>query len=168
MLVSSRWFGKDAPIEPVVGHNDLSVALNHMGQYAPSTCLTVRVVDEQGRPVPGAKVEFCLLNYGSFRTCAMLTTGTDPEEDCGVVRLDTGYGSLLVCASQKGCYGETMAELAGTKEAVTCTVVLKERLSHLGEWRKMSLLAPREAVRDETKTQEQAAKEAARALQTAG
>lgn len=168
MLVSSRWFGKDAPIEPVVGHNDLSVALNHMGQYAPSTCLTVRVVDEQGRPVPGAKVEFCLLNYGSFRTCATLTTGTDPEEDCGVVRLDTGYGSLLVCASQKGCYGETMAELAGTKEAVTCTVVLKERLSHLGEWRKMSLLAPREAVRDETKTQEQAAKEAARALQTAG
>ncbi len=164
MLISSRWFGKDTPLEPVVGHGDLSVGLNHLDRYAPTTTLTVKVEDGQGRAVPGARVEFCLPNYGRINAMATRMTGADPgEEDYGMARLDTGYGSLLVCASWEDCYGEVLVDLSEAGEGMTCCVVLGKSLPCLGQWRNLQFVVPREAVRDETRTGEQAARQEARA-----
>ncbi len=110
MLVESRWFGKDAPEEPVTGHPDMSAKLNHLRLYADTVELNVRVEDEAGNPVPGARVDFALLNYGRFNSIASITAGAEGR-DCGRARLETGYGDLLVCAYGNGLYGERQVSL---------------------------------------------------------
>jgi len=170
MLITSVWFGKDAPLEPVVEKPDMSSRLNHLALYAETSRLKVRVVDEEGIPVPGAKVEFDLLNYGKFSAIARLYTaggedmggGIDAaggeNAGCGTVEIETGYGDLLVCASKGECYGEALASLTEGRE---CTVVIREKQPRLNQWREIDLHAPRPKVRDERKTDAQlAAKQA--------
>ena len=110
MLVESRWFGKDAPEEPVTGRTDMSAKLNHLHLYADTVELNVKVEDEAGNPVPGARVDFALLNYGRFNPIASVTAGAEGE-DRGRARLETGYGDLLVCAYGNGLYGERQVSL---------------------------------------------------------
>ena len=107
MLIESRWFGKDAPEEPAVGQPDMAVRLNHLKLYSRTAKVTVRVTDEEGKLIPGARVEFAVLNYARFGSLVSLCTGTDEtKSDYGKVRIDTGYGDLLVCAFGNGFYGE--------------------------------------------------------------
>ncbi len=79
MLIDSRWFGKDTPEEPMLDRPDMSVKVNHLKQYARTIELTVQVTDEEGKPVPDARVDFAVLNYGRFNRVASLFTGR--EED---------------------------------------------------------------------------------------
>ncbi len=153
MLVDSTWFGKDAPLEPAADRQGMSVRLNHLALYARTIRLTVRVVDESGRAVPGARVEFAVLNYGKFNTVARLYT-----EDAGVVEFDTGYGDLLVCAGKEECYGEAFASLTKENE---CTVVVKKGFQELNQWREADFHAPKARARNEKKTDAQAASEQA-------
>ena len=110
MLVESRWFGKDKPEEPVTGRTDMSAKLNHLRLYADTVELNIRVEDEAGNPVPGARVDFALLNYGRFNPIASVAAGAEGR-DCGRARLETGYGDLLVCAYGNGLYGERQVSL---------------------------------------------------------
>lgn len=163
MLINSVWFGRDEPEEAVVGRPDMSARLNHLDLYSETVRLTVKVEDEEGNPVPGARVEFHVLNYAGFKRIAVLYTGAREDgESCGRAELDTGFGDLLVCAWAEGCYGESqvcleeMREAAGEGKAGTeCTIVLKEEPGQLDRWRDLDFHAPREAIRSEVTTEEE-------------
>lgn len=117
MLIDSSWFGREEPEEPIVGRHGMSAGLNHLRLYAKTVELTVKVEDEQGNPVPGARVDFAVLNFARFGSFATLYTGKKEDgESYGRVRLDTGFGDLLVCASLKDCYGEVHISLTGLTE----------------------------------------------------
>ncbi len=188
MMISSRWFGKDEPQEPVVGRPDMSARVNLLSLYADTVKLKVRVADSEGSPVPGARVDFCLLNYARLGSLATLVTGERPEEeDYGAVTLETGRGDLLVCAYRDGLYGErhiSLREKNATEEPVTAdsvaeklvtaeplpaesltdeeheyTIVVESGMKGLEEWRELDFHAPADVVREEKKTEEESAAE---------
>lgn len=158
MLIDSVWFGKDTPSEPGADHPDMSVRLNHLSLYAPTAELKVTVADEEGNPVPEARVEFSVLNYGKFSPIASLRTGRKEEgDDYGRAKLDTGCGSLLVSAWAEGRYGEALVSMAPDKKSdipkkSECTIVLKPEIEKTEQWRDLEFYAPRETVRNETET----------------
>lgn len=163
MMIGSRWFGKDEPLEPALGRPDMSARVSQLKLYADTVELKVKVVDSEGNPVPGARVDFCLLNYGRFSSIATLTAGAEPEdEDYGAVRLETGRGDLLVCASGEGLYGEkhvslTAAPLKGQPQEYT--IVAESGMMGLDEWRELDFRAPADMVCDERKSEEEFAAE---------
>lgn len=181
MMIESRWFGKDMPEEQMVGHPDMSVTLNHLGLYAKTTELVVKVADEEGNPVPGARVDFALLNYARFNSAAFLYTGKEENSpDYGRVRIETGYGDFLVCAYKDGCYGEMHVSLEGNLEKESlhgekaekytgiserktpladlrteCTVILRKEMPEPNQWRDMEFHAPKGVLQDERMTEEE-------------
>ena len=143
MLIDSAWFGKDAPLEPIADHRDMSVRLNHLSLYAPTAKLQVSVKDEDGDMVPDARVEFAVLNYGRFSNVATLRTGrVQGSGDYGRAALDTGMGDLLVSAYREGRYGEKLVSLR--ESDVDCTIVLRQGLQETDRWRNLDIHAPKE------------------------
>ena len=171
MLIDSVWFGKDQPLEPVAERPNMSSKLNHMALYAPTAQVKVKVVDEQGSPVSGARVEFQVLNYGKFGTVACLYTGAQAHGEEGTVKLDTGYGDLFVCVSAEDGYGEAHVSLAeehslgegqpGRTHDVECVVALRKGLQDLDQWRDLDLRAPGDTYQEVKLTEEQAVSEEA-------
>lgn len=157
VMLHSRWFGKDAPENRQVGPKGMARVLNHMERYAHTVELEVKVEDENGMPVPNAKVDFQVLNHGAFGSVAVVYTGSG-EADRGIARLTTGYGDLYISASAdsdtgsgkdshgrritgKKLYGETMVSLAKNK-AAECKIVLKSAPECRQGWQDMDLHAP--------------------------
>lgn len=166
MLIESRWFGKDRPREPVVEKPDMAMRLNHLGLYAKTVKLTIRVTDEEGNSIPGARVNFALLNYSRFNNIATLYTGAEQETpDYGSVTIETGYGDLLICAYENGRYGEKHISLTKrqeekqgrTEDGREDTVVLRKEIRELREWRDMDFHAPENVPLDEHMTKEEEA-----------
>lgn len=163
MLIESRWFGRDLPEEPVVGKPDMARRLNHLDLYAKTKKLRIKVTDEQGDPVPGARVDFSVLNFARFNSIATLYTGAEKEaSDYGSVTIDTGYGDLLVCVYGNGCYGECPISLTEDPEEKEGSykdyiVVIKRELQRLDEWRNIDLHAPVGKSQEEQMTEEEAA-----------
>ncbi len=150
MLIESKWFGKDAPLEAVAGKSDMASRLNHLPLYADTVQLTVRVKDEKGHPVPNARVDFYVLNYARFGLLASLRTGEEENaENYGVVKFDTGFGDLLVSAYANGCYGESHVSLLKGEEAGPCTIVLREKMDGMEQWRELDFHAPKEVPTEE-------------------
>lgn len=148
VLLHSRWFGKDEPLDTQVGPKGMARVLNHLDRYAHTTHLTVKVKDEEGRPVPHARLDFQVLNHGEFGLVAMVYTGTDPE-NCGEAKLMTGFGDLCISASAdlgtKKLYGESMISLGGleTKENAEWEMVLKEEPDCWEGWKDLDFHAPK-------------------------
>lgn len=123
MILHSRWFGKDVPEDPQVGPKGMARVLNHMDRYAYTGMLKVKAVDEEGRPVPGARVDLQVANHGELGSVALVQAGTEGE-DCGIVRVMTGFGDLYISASGvsgsgengKMLYGENMVSLGGNQD----------------------------------------------------
>lgn len=190
MLIDSVWFGKDESEEPVAARRGMATILNHLPKYADTLELTVHVTDEQGNSVPGARVDFSILNYARFNGLTSLYTGEKSgEADYGTVRLNTGYGDLLLCAYADGCYGEkhvmlekcetqAMADNGATvtgdtseaesrsgeclyvkNGAVQCTVVIRKDWQGLDQWRELDFHAPKEVPYSEMKTEEEFTRE---------
>lgn len=158
--VHSRWFGKDKPLDQVVGQKGMSAVVNHLDNYAKKGVLKVHVEKENGEAAPGARVEFNVLNDGSFGNVATLTTGNDPDKNYGEATLFAGFGSLQVCAFADGLYGERIITLTDQKDTssdsvIEVVVVIHSNMMQLNEWREFQFYAPREAVRDEQETEEQ-------------
>ncbi len=174
MMIESRWFGKDAPQEQVIGRPDMSAKVNHLGLYAKTAKLAVKVTDEQGKPVPGARVDFAVLNYARFGSVVSLYTGNaEGSPDYGKVRIDTGYGDFLVYAFADGRYGETHVSLCESREGeqlqadenvsseTEYVVVLRKELPEPDQWREMDIHAPKGTLQDERVTAEETAAEKA-------
>ena len=165
MILHSRWFGKDMPLDPQVGPKGMAKVLNHMKRYAYTTTLTVKAVDERGLPVPGARLDFQVANHGMLGSVALIEAGSGPE-DCGIARLTTGFGDLYISASaatgsgqDKGIlYGETKVSLDGVDgdKGAECTVVLKGQPECWEGWREMEFHAPKSCdIHHTTLTEEQ-------------
>lgn len=123
MMVHSRWFDRIDPQEEQVGKKGGIRVLNHLPRYARTVSLSVKTVDEQENLLPGVKIEFQVLNQGTFCTIAEVWTGCNPE-NYGVARLITGYGDLQVSAAvcrktdtgKVWLYGEKLIHLHGMED----------------------------------------------------
>lgn len=157
MLLHSRWFGPDEPLEPVLGTKGMSHVLNHMERYARTIPLTVCVEDEEGHPLPGSKVEFQVVNSGELRPIAFLRAAGD-----GTVSMITGYGDLFVTGSfdsgKEVLYGEERISLTGCEEGESreVSLVLHKEVELTDDFVEMEFCAPKPShVNDDTLTPEQ-------------
>lgn len=101
MLMHTNVIGKYDGPEEVVSRNALYTEINVIEHYAPASArLTVQVVDLQGQPVHGAKVNFQIYNYSEFNTVAYDTTDSE-----GKVALTGGLGDMMIYASKDGRFG---------------------------------------------------------------
>ena len=97
MLMHTRVFGDYDGPEEVMSRTPCYTEINVTGNYAPTSKVTVRVVDECQQPVVGACVEFKLYNYAEFYTVATKTTGDD-----GRASLTAGHGDMLLWVTEGG------------------------------------------------------------------
>ena len=101
MLMHTNVFGKYDGPEDVVNRTPNYTEINVIENYAPeSAALEVQVVDKEGKPVEGAKVEFKIYNYSNFDTVA--SKYSDAE---GKSSLTAGIGDMLVHVSKDGLFG---------------------------------------------------------------
>ena len=99
MMVHSKAFGKYKGDEEVVKRTSLYSELNLLSHYAPTRRVTVTVQDEEGKPLPGAKVKFKLYNYAEYYTLSTQTTDAE-----GKASLTTGLGDLLIWVTDGDSY----------------------------------------------------------------
>ncbi|NWJ50793.1 MAG: transglutaminase domain-containing protein [Bacteroidetes bacterium] len=100
MMVHTNVFGNYEGIEEVNQKETWYTKINILPNYAPVKKLIVKVVDEIGKPAIKAKVNFGLYNYAEFYTIAFKNTDLK-----GFTSLVTGYGDLLVWATNGKNYG---------------------------------------------------------------
>lgn len=82
--------------------------------YAPTKTLKVRVVDEEGKAIQDATVDFRVYNYSEFYP--IFTTKSDAD---GYATFTTGYGDLQVWVSANDKYGVKKADAYSTEIAIT-------------------------------------------------
>ena len=100
LLMHTRAFGDYKGPEEVMSRTRNFIEINLIGNYAATAKAQVQVLDRQGNPVKGARVEFRIYNYGEFYPAA--TKYTDGK---GLASLTAGKGDMLVWASKDGWYG---------------------------------------------------------------
>ncbi|MCD6598417.1 MAG: hypothetical protein J7L04_12050, partial [Bacteroidales bacterium] len=118
MLVHTKAFGAYEGSEPLVKNTSNYGEINSLDRYAITKTVSVRVVNENNRPVENAEVRFSLFNYAEFYPLAILQTNKN-----GVASFLTGLGDLLVWVSKDKMlsYGKISVD-----EVDTLQVVLKE------------------------------------------
>lgn len=115
VFMTARVFGRYSG-EEVVSMNPNMTSVNVTGNYTDARKVKVKVVDAAGKPVPGAKVEYKVYNYGEFYPAVTLSAG--PE---GISELTVGRGDWLIWASDGKRFGFGKLEAASQEEI---TVVL--------------------------------------------
>lgn len=118
MMVHTNVFGLyNGPEEKNVQTGLYSV-INLLGNYTATRDVKVKVVDEAGKPVPGATVNFNVYNYAEFYPVA---TGITNED--GSASIVSGMGDILVWANKDDIYGYAKS----TPDGGELTVTLKEK-----------------------------------------
>lgn len=100
MLMHTKVFGRYAGAEEVMYETPNYTEINVIENYAPTAKAVVKVLDEGGNPVKGAKVEFKVYNYAEFYSVAVKYT-----DDSGRASLTAGKGDMLVWASRGDAFG---------------------------------------------------------------
>lgn len=100
MLMHTKVFGKYDGHEEVMSHNNCFTEIDVTENYAPVAVATVKVVDNDGKPVENACVEYKLYNYAEF-----YTVGKKYSDAQGMTTLTAGRGDLLIWASKDGKFG---------------------------------------------------------------
>ena len=111
MMVHSNAFGKYNGNEEVTYKTDLFSRINMLPNYTDTKKITINVIDENGKPVEGAKVKFKLYNYSEYYPIAVQTTDAD-----GKAQVTTGYGDLLIWACKDGKYGYQLMDIRKTDQ----------------------------------------------------
>lgn len=118
MMVHTNVFGLyNGPEEKNVQTGLYSV-INLLGNYTATRDVKVKVVDEAGKPVAGATVNFNVYNYAEFYPVAKSITKED-----GSASIVSGMGDILVWANKDDIYGYAKS----TPNGGELTVTLKER-----------------------------------------
>lgn len=117
MLVHTTVFGQYEGPEEILVKTDLYTRINQLPIYAPTAVLKVEVVDENGRPLPGVNVDFCIYNYAEFYPAVTRVT-----DERGQASLLTGLGDMYIQAYRDNLFAWTKVS-AGTVDKVT--LVLK-------------------------------------------
>ena len=116
MLMHTKVFGRYDGPEEVVLESPNYTEVNLIDNYATTARADFRVVDAAGKPVEGARVDFCIYNYAEFYPAVSKYTDAD-----GRTFLSSGLGDLLVWASKDGAYGFAKCSF-GKDEEVTVTL----------------------------------------------
>ncbi len=111
MLMHTKVFGRYNGKEEVMSQTPTYTEINVIENYAPTATAKVRVLDEAGKPVVGALVEFKLYNYAEFYSIARKITDND-----GFCSLTAGRGDVLAWASKDGKFGFHKLSFAKDKE----------------------------------------------------
>lgn len=112
LLMHTNVFGDYDGPEEVVRRTPNFTEINVIENYAPQASpLIVKVVDVEGKPVPGAKVYFQIYNYSEFNSVAYRYTDAE-----GISNLTAGHGDMMVYASSKGKFGYAKVTFGKDKE----------------------------------------------------
>ena len=104
--VFGRYYGPEEVIERTSNHTEINVVYN----YAETAKLNIQVVDNDGNPVPDARVDFKIYNYAEFCTVATKTT-----DENGNTWMTAGLGSMMIYASKDGRYGYQVLKIGDTE-----------------------------------------------------
>ena len=128
MLMHTNVFGRYNGPEEIVRETPIYTEINVIGHYAPeSASVAVTVVDAEGNPVEGAKVNYQIYNYSEFNSVAYkLTDGS------GATSLTAGLGDMMVFASKDGRFGFKKVTY-GKDESVSIALEYEEgsRIPHI-------------------------------------
>jgi transglutaminase-like putative cysteine protease len=100
MMTHTVVFGQYQGTEEKLQLDDKFTRVNLLANYASTRTIPVKVLKNDGKPAPNAKVEFMLYNYAEFYPIA--SKYTDNSGKCSAI---SGYGDLMVWASFSGNYG---------------------------------------------------------------
>ena len=145
MLMHTKVFGRYDGPEEVVLESPNYTEVNLIDNYATTARADFRVVDADGKPVEGARVDFCIYNYAEFYPAVSKYTDAD-----GRTFLSSGLGDLLIWASKDGAYGYAKCSF-GKDTEVTIT------LGAAPEKESLDIVPPPENVKMPAVTQEQRA-----------
>ena len=113
MLMHTKAFGDYNGPEEVMLRTSNYTEINLIDNYGSSARIDFSVVDENGQPVNGARVDFKIYNYAEF--CSVVTKYTASD---GKTFLSAGKGDIMVWASKDGRYGFAKASFGKDKEIV--------------------------------------------------
>ena len=116
MLMHTRAFGDYRGPEEVMLRTSCFTEINLIDNYGSSARIDFRIVDERGRAVSDARVDFKLYNYAEF--CTVATKYADAR---GRTFLTAGKGDMLVWASKDGRFGYAKASF-GKDKSVTIRI----------------------------------------------
>lgn len=111
MLMHTRAFGDYRGPEEVMLRTSCFTEINLIDNYGSSARIDLRIVDERGRAVSDARVDFKIYNYAEF--CTVATKYTDAK---GNTFLTAGKGDMLVWASKDGRFGWCKASFGKDKK----------------------------------------------------
>ncbi|MDR3366779.1 MAG: transglutaminase domain-containing protein [Prevotellaceae bacterium] len=100
MMVHTTVFGLYNGVEEKNVQTPLYSTINLLSTYAPVRKVTVRITDEQNRPVEGAAVKFKVYNYAELYPIVKSVSAAD-----GTASIVSGMGDLVVWASKGDRYG---------------------------------------------------------------
>ena len=113
MLMHTKVFGRYTGSEEIMSENMNYTEINVIDNYAPTAKVNLKVQDENGEAVPGAKVEFTIYNYAQFYTVAKKYTNGE-----GATFLTAGKGDMLIWASKGDRYGFAKCSFGKDEEVV--------------------------------------------------
>ena len=113
MLTHTKVFGDYNGPEEVLLRTSNYTEINLISNYGETARIDFNIVDENGKPVDGARVDFKIYNYAEFYTAVTKYTGAD-----GKTFLTAGKGDLMIWASKNGKYGFAKASF-GKENTVT-------------------------------------------------
>ena len=120
MLMHTKVFGKYDGPEEVVLESPNFTEVNLIDNYAKTARIDFRVVwadnapdNLAGKPVEGARVDFCIYNYAEFYPAVSKYTDAD-----GRTFTSAGLGDMLVWASKDRGFGYTKVSFGKDTEAV--------------------------------------------------
>ena len=108
MMVHTVVFGLYTGPEEKNMETPLYSKINLLANYAATRKVDVRVVDEDNRPVEGARVKFKVYNYAELYAIAETVTGED-----GATSVISGEGDLIIWASKGDRFGYRKSEAQG-------------------------------------------------------
>ncbi|MDR3188084.1 MAG: transglutaminase domain-containing protein [Prevotellaceae bacterium] len=107
MMVHTNVFGLYNGAEEKNVQTPLYSTINLLSAYAPVRKVTVRVTDEQNRPVEGATVKFKVYNYAELYPIVRSVSAAD-----GTASIVSGMGDLVVWAGKGDRYGYALSTTA--------------------------------------------------------
>lgn len=121
MLMHTNVFGRYNGPEEIVRETPNHTEINVIDHYAPeSASVDVTVVDKDGTPVEGAKVDYKIYNYSEFNSVAYKLTDAQ-----GKTALTAGLGDMMIYAVKDGRFG--LAKVTyGKDEAVSVVLEYEE------------------------------------------
>ena len=122
LLMHTQVFGDYNGPEDVMSRSSNYTEINLIDNYGSSAHIDFSVVDDKGKAVDNARVDFKIYNYGEF--CPVVTKYTASD---GSTSLSAGKGDMMVWASKDGDYGFAKASFGKDK-----TIVIKLD-KHVGE-----------------------------------